>query len=213
MPPPVPLDPHRYLESLQPDRCVLCFLTRSDTHEHLKSLFEECVTDPKSRDNLRDSEGLCRRHAWLAVDLGQSLGLSVIYSDLIQRDLAGLSKKRGLFGKTKPKSCPLCESEKRIDHSHVRHFASAWGHSEALRGAFSKKGVLCLDHLEKTLQEKTAPAHRGSLLETGRKALEPVLKDLNEFLEKQDYHRSREAVGKEGDAWIRAVRMVSGERE
>jgi len=67
--------------------------------------------------------------------------------------------------------------------------------------------------LEKTLQEKTAPAHRGSLLETGRRALEPVLKDLNEFLEKQDYHRSREAVGKEGDAWIRAVRMVSGERE
>jgi hypothetical protein len=50
-------------------------------------------------------------------------------------------------------------------------------------------------------------------LESGKKALETILKDLNEFLGKQDYHRSKDTMGKERDAWVRAVRMISGERE
>src|SRR5579859_4065185 len=209
---PFSLDVDRYLELLQPDRCLLCFLTNSGTHEHLKSLFEESVTDPKSRKSLSGSKGFCRRHAWLAVNLGQSLGLSIIYADLIQKELERLSQKPGLFAKSPNKSCPICESEKRIDHTHVQHFVSAWAQSDQLREAFSRKGVLCLNHLEKTLQEKASPSHRKSLLESVKKALEPVLKDLNEFLDKQDYHRSKEAFGKERDAWIRAVRLVSGER-
>lgn len=52
-----------------------------------------------------------------------------------------------------------------------------------------------------------------SLQETGEKALKGLVKDLNEFLEKQDYHRSQESAGKEWDAWIRAVRMISGEQD
>ncbi|HJT25069.1 MAG TPA: DUF6062 family protein, partial [bacterium] len=79
--------------------------------------------------------------------------------------------------------------------------------------AFVEKGILCLPHLEKSLSQKMEASKKKNLLEAGEKALKRLTKDLNEFLEKQDYHRSHESMGTEWDAWIRAVRMISGEKD
>ena len=206
-------DPDRYIEVLQPGRCSLCFLRHDYVHDHLKSLLEESVTDPLSRDALFQSKGFCNRHAWAAVGQGKQLGMAVIYGSLLEKGLAELASKPKFWGKSKTKPCPLCESESKRDASLVSQFALSWGESEKLHAAFSEKGILCLDHLEKILLEKMDEARRKNLYETGKKALEAVLKDLNEFLGKQDYHRSGESFGAEKDAWIRAVRAISGERE
>jgi hypothetical protein len=209
----LPADPARYLEVLQSDRCPLCFLLHDYVREHLKSLLEESVTDPLSREALFQSRGFCRRHAWQGVQQGKHLGMAVIYGSLLEKGLKELSTKPAFWRQSKTRPCPLCESEKKRDHSHLQQFALAWNQSEKLRKSFSADGILCLNHLEKALAQKMNTAHRKSLLEMGRKALEGLLKDLNEFLEKQDYHRSHESFGKERDAWIRAVRMISGERD
>jgi hypothetical protein len=58
-----------------------------------------------------------------------------------------------------------------------------------------------------------AAVHRKTLRLNAKKALERLAKDLNEFLAKQDYHRSHEALGLERSAWVQAVRMISGERD
>lgn len=208
-----PVDPDKIIETLQPDRCPLCFLTDDYGHEHLKSVLEESVTDPSTRQALFESKGFCRRHAWKAVGQSHPLGLAVIYASLLEAGLKGLGTRRGLFSQRGKKACPICESEKKRDQALVRQFALGWEKSEPLRRAFAQKGILCLPHLERALGEKMAAAHSQTLRETAKKALEGLLTDLNEFLEKQDYHRSHESFGKERDAWVRVVRMVSGERE
>jgi len=206
-------DPDRFIEVLQPDRCPLCFTVRAYIHEHLKSLLDECVTDPSTREKLFQSKGFCRRHAWQGVHQRQSLGMGVIYGSLLEKGLKELSQKSGFWNFKKAKACLLCESEAARDHSAVREFTHCWVESESLRKAFEEKGILCLPHLEKALEQKMAPSHRQKLHELGEKALKGLNKDLNEFLEKQDYHRSHESVGAEWDAWIRAVRMISGEKD
>lgn len=208
-----PVDHGPYLEILQSDRCPLCFLLHDYIHEHLKSVMEESVTDPSTRQALFDSRGFCRRHAWQAVQQGKSLGMAIIYGSLLDKGLKDLSPQPSRWKKNRRKPCPLCRSEEKREESQVRQFALAWCQSEKLRKDFSAKGVLCLNHLEKTLAQKMDPAGRKMLYETGKKALERLMKDLNEFLEKQDYHRSHESLGRERDAWIRAVRMVAGERD
>jgi len=206
-------DPDRYIEVMQVGRCPLCFLLHDYVHEHLKSLLEESVTDPLSREALFRSRGFCNRHAWQGVHQGRHLGMAVIYGSLLEKGLARLSASPKIWGGPKPKPCPLCESEKSRDKANLQQFALSWSESEKLRSAFSERGILCLNHLEKTLAQKMSTLRRKNLYETGKKALELILKDLNEFLGKQDYHRSHESLGPEKDAWIRAVRAVSGERE
>jgi hypothetical protein len=206
-------DVDRFLEVLQPDRCPLCFLVRAYAYEHLKSLLDECVTDPSTREKLSRSKGFCRRHAWQGVHQQQSLGMAVIYNSLLERGLQELSLKPGLWKFKKAVPCLLCESEGARDRSIIREFAHCWSESENLRRVFDVKGILCLPHLEKTLDQKMDSSPRKSLREAGQKALKRLTKDLNEFLEKQDYHRSHESMGREWDAWIRAVRMISGERD
>ena len=202
-----------YIEILQPDRCPLCFTVRSYSYEHLKSLLDECVTDPSTREKLFQSKGFCRRHAWQGVHQRQSLGMAVIYGSLLEKGLQELSQKPRFWKAQKAEACLLCGSETARDHSAVKEFALCWAESEKLRGAFEEKGILCLPHLEKTLGQKMEPSLRQKLRDLGEKALKGLKKDLHEFLEKQDYHRSHESVGAEWDAWIRAVRMIIGEKD
>jgi hypothetical protein len=210
---PRPSDADRFLDILQKDRCPLCFLLNDYAHEHVKSLLDESVTDPVSRDALFRSRGFCRRHAWRAVAQGQGLGMAVIYGSLLEKGLKELKPRPGLFKGKSPEPCPICESEKARDSSALQQFTFAWAESRPLREAFLEKGVLCLLHLEGALARKMDEARRAELYEAGRAALDRLLKELNEFLEKQDYHRSRESMGSERDAWVRAVRMIAGERE
>lgn len=209
---PVLVEPERYLEILQPDRCPLCFLVQNYIQGHMRSLLDECATDPITREDLFRSKGFCRRHAWSAVQQRQSLAMGIIYASLLAKGIEKLSPYRH-WRAPKAKPCLLCESEEKCEQTFQKQFALNWAHSEKLREAFQTRGILCLPHLEGVLNQKLDKPHRESLLEAGKKALEPLVKDLNEFLEKQDYHRSKEASGKEWDAWIRAVRVVNGERE
>lgn len=207
------VDPDRFLDVLQPDRCPLCFIVRTWAYEHLRSLLDECVTDPATRDKLFHSQGFCRRHAWMGVHQRQALGMGVIYGSLLDKGLKELTPQRRFWKKSKAADCHLCASEEERDRSVTKEFALCWEESSALRQAFTEKGILCLPHLERILEQKMTASHHKDLLEKGRKALEKLAIELNEFLEKQDYHRSQEALGKEWDAWVRAVRMISGERD
>jgi hypothetical protein len=174
---------------------------------------EESVTDPQSRETLFQSQGFCRRHAWQGVQQGKHLGMAILYESLLKKGLKDLPSKPSRWNRSQSKPCPICESENKKNLSQVDQFALTWDQSNPLREAFAKNGILCLNHLEKILSKKMGKIPRQTLYENGKKALERLLKDLNEFLEKQDYHRSHESFGQERDAWIRAVRMISGERD
>lgn len=199
------------MEVLQPDRCPLCFQVEDYGQTYLRNLLEESVTDPHTRDQLLKSRGFCRRHAWKAAEPSRALGIAVLYSHLLKAGLTRLPAGSPFWKKQAP--CGVCAEEKSVEKIQVKQFAEGWLLSQKLRDAFESRGILCLPHLEKILARVKNRAARAFLLKTAEKALQPLIKDLNEFLEKQDYHRSQEVMGPEWDAWIRAVRVVAGERE
>ncbi len=209
----VPSEPEQFLEILQKDRCPLCVMVQQYGFDHLKSLLEESVTDPHTRDRLHASNGFCNRHAWQGVHQRQALGLGLIYSGLLERGMKALLHPPRFWKRTRPQICPICQSEASCERVYARQFLAGWSQSESLRQTFKEKGVLCVPHLRILLSLKASPAVREDLKQQGLAALQRVGKDLNEFLAKQDYHRIKEKSGAEGDAWVRAVRLTCGERE
>jgi len=211
------LSTDRYLEALGKDRCPLCFLTASSSIERLKSFLSEYVNDPKVRKTLSASNGFCRRHAWQAVSSGNNaVGVGLVHHALLTEGLEKIGKNPSgfpLFKKTKaPEECPLCSWESHVDDNFSRQFAACWADSPKLREEFDKNGILCLHHLETALRWIPKGAAKDSLAAEGRKALERLLVELKDFLDKQDYRRSHEKDGGEWDSWIRAVRMMVGEK-
>jgi len=205
------LDPDFLLDVLQRDRCALCFTTHQYGQNYLNQLLEEGVTDPQARGRLLKSRGFCRKHAWQAVGQAKALGMAVVYGHLLKEGLKRLDSLSPFTRKAAP--CEVCAAEQSDLDTHTKKLAALWASSSRFREAFGTRGMLCLPHLEKTLGALRKNSDRAQLLKSLEKALEPLIKDLNEFLEKQDYHRSKEAWGPEWDAWIRAVRAVAGERD
>lgn len=209
----VPPEHQRFLEALQPGRCPLCFLIRQYGFDHLKSLLDESVTDPHTRDRLYASKGFCRRHAWQGVQQRQAMGMAAIYAGLLEKELLALARIPRPWRSTRSKPCPICQSEISCEQVYSRQFALGWSRSEELRRVFKEKGILCLLHLKSILGQKAPRTSREDFKKTALLALENLGKDLNEFLSKQDYHRIQEKTGGEGEAWVAAVRMFCGERE
>jgi hypothetical protein len=208
-----PFDHERFRDALQPGRCPLCFLIRQYGFDHMKSLLDESVTDPHTRDRLYASKGFCRRHAWQGVQQRQALGMAAIFAGLLERELQTFNRVPRPWGNARPQPCPICQSEISCEQVYCRQFALGWPRSEELRKAFNEKGILCLPHLRSILGQKMPKAPREELKKAALLALEKLGKDLNEFLSKQDYHRILEKTGGEGDSWVTAVRMFCGERD
>ncbi len=181
--------------------------------DHLKSLLEESVTDPHTRDRLYASRGFCSRHAWQAVKQRQALGIGLIFEGLLQREIQEVESQPRFWKASRTKPCPICQSEDSCEKVYTRQFIQEWSRSVELRQAFREKGILCLPHLKRLIAQKAPKETREEIKRCCLTALEGLRKDLNEFLAKQDYHRIQEKTGAEGDAWVRAVRMVNGERE
>jgi hypothetical protein len=208
----VPSDPERFIEALQPRRCPLCFLVRQYGFDHLKSLLDESVTDPHTRDRLYLSNGFCRRHAWQGVQQRQSVGMAAIYSGLWDKELEAFGRPKKFWRVFGNKICPICESESSCGRVYSNQFAQGWSQSEKLRTAFKEKGILCLPHLKTVLRQIPSPLLKD-FQKIALRALENLKKDLNEFLSKQDYHQIQGKTGGDDNAWVDAVRMFCGDRD
>src|SRR5215208_6410682 len=73
------------LEACREPGCPICRLEQQSVERYLDHQFYENVNSPKWREELRASLGFCHEHAWLGVNqrLGDALGYSIIYRDLI----------------------------------------------------------------------------------------------------------------------------------
>lgn len=210
-----PLGSDRFLEILQPDRCPICFLTSLSEVERLRAFLAEFVNDPAIRQRISASGGFCRPHAWMSVTSGNNpVGVGLVHQALLEEGLAAVEKaaKPSLFNPSPHReSCLMCAWKSQVEDNFARQFGAAWGLDLKLREEFDKNGILCIPHLEKAVGAAPRQA-KASLAEAGRKALQPLMGDLKEYLEKQDHRRAHEKSGAEWDAWIRAVRMRVGEK-
>lgn len=230
---------YKLVEACRETGCPVCRLAQRGVERYLDSQFYENVNSPAWRDQLRASLGFCHEHAWLAVDkrLGDALGFSIIYHDLVSGVLNRLDdggsrarpprrwtslltqvpeSARRLIEKmlaaiTPRKRCPVCEQRDEITRHTVSTLVAELEMPEIVEALQASEG-LCLQHLRIALEHVRDAAACEQLLDIHRTKLEGLKAELAEFIRKSDYRVIAEGFGSEGNAWLRAVRLMIGDR-
>ncbi len=207
---------------------------------YLDNHLYENVNSPAWRDRLRLSLGFCHEHAWLGVQqrLGDALGFAIIYHDILNTVLNHLNDDDGpshtprrwasllgripeqvkatiekmLYAFTPRKRCPVCEHRDETTRALLSVLVEELKGPE-MTGALQASDGLCLPHLRLGLEHIRDRSACEKLLTIHRAKLESLRTELSEFIRKNDYQVIREGFGKEGDAWLRAIDMITGSRK
>jgi len=211
------------LEACRQSGCPICRLEQQSVERYLDNQFYENVNSPKWREGLRASLGFCHEHAWLGVSqrLGDALGYSIIYRDLLNSVLNQLEANNGssrngrenaLDALTPRKRCPVCEQREQATNSYVAALVKELTSAEMIQALQESEG-LCLHHLRVTLEQTRNSSAKEELVNIHREKLASLKAELEEFIRKNDYRAFKEGFGREGDAWLRAIRMMVGNRK
>jgi hypothetical protein len=231
---------YKLLEACRESGCPVCRLEQRTVERYIDSQFYENVNSPRWRDQLRASLGFCHEHAWLAVDkrLGDALGFSIIYHDIISgivRQLDGealpsrFQRRRNtrlgrlpeaarrmveeIMAAVTPRTrCPACEHRDQVTRTNLASLVEELHHAEVADALAASEG-LCLPHLVLALDHVRDDAAAEKLLATQRAKLETLKGELAEFIRKNDYQVMGEGFGSEGNAWLRAIAVVTGSRK
>ncbi|HKY52724.1 MAG TPA: DUF6062 family protein [Anaerolineales bacterium] len=231
---------YNLLEACRAAGCPVCRLEARAIERYLDRKFYENVNTPAWRDHLRASLGFCHEHAWLGVNrrLGDALGFSIIYRDIVNSVLKQLRDKgepahasrkwtsslqkipeqtrnmiaRLLTALTPRKRCPVCEHRDEMTRSVLSVLVDELEKPQ-MRDALEASEGLCLPHLRMALEHIKDVSVSEILLNIHREKLEDLSAELGEFIRKNDYQAIKEGFGSEGNAWLRAVGMVAGSRK
>jgi hypothetical protein len=231
---------YNLLEACRAAGCPICRLEQKSVERYLDHQFYENVNAPAWRDRLRASQGFCHEHAWLGVNgrLGDALGYSIIYRDILNSILVDLHDKdspalpprrrasslrqvpeaaRNLIEKmltalTPRKRCPVCDHRDETTRTALSVFAEELATPEMTNALQASEG-LCFPHLRLALEHVKDLSTCETLLTIHRAKLESLKAELEEFIRKNDYQAIKEGFGREGDAWLRAVGLIAGKRK
>lgn len=203
-------------EALAGATCPVCRCIAEATRRFLDNLMYEFVNDNQTRDRLRATKGFCREHAWTLQKMGDPLGHSILYADLVDSFRQHLEKK-GLIGKHKSAAflagkeehCLACREEREMERRYIFGLLRALNNGE-FREAYRSSAGLCLPHYQLAERQATDGDLRATLREVQIDRMAKLSAELKEFIRKSDYRNVGEPPGEERDAWIRAVGLWVG---
>lgn len=188
------------MEALGQPGCPACRLAARAERRFLETLFYEQVTDPELRGQLRRSSGFCEKHTGMVLRLGDALGCSIIYADLLDEAAKTL---RG--GNTD--HCPACrmgaDAVVRATSTLVSHVSE-----DDVQTAYRTSDGLCLRHLGELTDRNAVGARALEAIE--RERLRHLAEECREFVAKSDYQQIGKTMGAERNAWQRAARKLGG---
>jgi len=227
------------LEACAQPGCPVCRLEQQAVERYLDHLFYENVNDGGVRAHLRGSLGFCREHTSLLLDagLGDALGMSIIYHDVlgtVLKQLSGFKTNQSeptflswLLRRVPPESaanlervrqavsphqtCLACQQKESMGNMVLYELTGVLQNSELLT-AFKKSDGLCLPHLRQACEHVRDGAVLAELLKVEVEKLEKLHTELAEFIRKNDYRFMKEGFGPEGNAWRRAAGLAAGGR-
>ncbi len=226
------------LEALAQPGCPICYLAQRAVTHYIKALFYENVNDIKGREVIRTSLGYCKVHTWELLDasLGNALGVSIIYHDILTNILrrlpepepepakSGVALALGRFSRkfsdqvkasiqsvTPQAPCPACLLQENTAQLAVKALMHALT-DEQVSAALSKSSGLCLPHLRLAFEKTSEPAALAVLLGDSRTRLARLDAQLAEYIRKNDYRFTHEGFGEERDAWKRVIALMGGEK-
>lgn len=192
---------HRLMDALREGGCPMCRLAAEASQSRLRALFYELVNDLPTRERLRAGGAFCPQHTQQALRIGDPLGSSIIYGDLLRRAQdANPSEWRT--------SCLLCEHEAEVVRGMLKVLLE---HIEEpdLCAVYQGSDGLCLPHLRQALARCRRPeAVRLAAME--RDIMAGLVNQCDAFVAKSDYRHSKSLCPGEGDAWKRAARKLGG---
>lgn len=220
--------------------CPACWLSQRTVSKYIYMLFYEHVNDVPLRAGIRASLGYCPEHTWALrnASLGNALGVSIIYHDILTNILRALpasesnvttassGRLSGVFNRLgqnfqrrlqtfraafQPQAqCPACAMRETTLDLILPAFARGLK-TEALVQAYSASTGFCLPHLQRLLLHVDDPAALEILLTLTRQRLEILDVELAEYIRKNDHRFSKETWGSERDAWKRVIPLMAGE--
>ena len=218
------------LSALPQPGCAVCRLAHDVEVQYIRDVLYSQTTAVNTRARLRAARGFCLYHARQLDEIGHALDVSIIYQDILMtlRDvlkkasLRPVAWRRGriknirrvkLSGALAPQGpCPACAHRAELEAVYVETWLDHLPDPEfcaRLRAA----DPLCLTHLRQAIEVVPSPEQFETLREIQIAHWQPLIVELGEFVRKNDYRFHDEQVGKEGNAWIRAVDAVIGTRK
>ena len=209
--------------------CALCRLERDHVQRYLAGFMYEDVTDVDLRAKMRAAQGFCREHCAQAIRVRDSLGLAIIYQDIlstVREDMQAALAAPRLPGRnllrrapspgkqaaqriTARSACPACAVRDEITVAALASLLRNINDS-ALLPVFRQSGALCLPHLRRALAQVTNAAALDTLVERQQEVMAQLDAELAEFIRKHDYRFRHEPMGDERDCWKRAIDMAVG---
>ena len=222
-------------EALEGESCALCHLAQKGVQRFLDHLLYENVNNPEVRRDVRQARGFCNLHAWQLRDRRGSLGIAILHRDVLETVIGQIRRVHlphtqqthlsrvwatlhvsavvELADDSAPQQlCIACRTRKSIETLYAQTLLEHIGDSDIAR-AFSHSGGLCLPHFRQTLQQVKDGIAARKLIAMQLAVWDQLLGELNEFIRKQDYRFRDEGLAAEGDAWLRAIAAISGQRE
>lgn len=222
-----------YFELLEAQRmagCSICRLTQRHVERYLDALLYEAVLDEGLRERLRRSRGFCQEHAaMLRAKPGRSLGIALIYASVLEeivRRLEALEQprlKRAPYGRLRRAKvghpleealaaeapCPACQVRDQAARDYLAQLVAAL-EEEAFREAYAAGDGLCLAHLTQAVALSHDEKALERLLQPQLERYHRLLEEVDEFIRKADYRFREEALGPEGDVWLRVLNAFAG---
>jgi hypothetical protein len=231
---------YRLRDALKKSGCPVCHLIEQSVKRYMDSLLYEGVNDPAVRKKLRNTLGFCNTHAWEMRKLGDGLGQSIIYEDLLgtaEAQMRNLMKSAGSIGRGRAaevrtkrsgngpgagggrftreimmKACPVCDLRLQVEERALSIFITSFGEREFSR-LFRDSAGLCLPHVLSVLKRmENDGVLAGELLEIEIGMIDALRDELREFQRKHDYRYADEGFGEERNSWLRAIQKLAGSR-
>ena len=192
---------YQLLDAMRQPGCPICRLAGWASHRWLESVFYGHVNDAGIREELRRAAGFCSGHTEQVLRLGNPLGGSIIYADVLRHVSDHLAQRP-------PAACPCCMTEATAVSNAV---ATLLEHieEEDVRAAYEAGEGLCLPHLRLALAPRTSRG-RGFLEEHERGRLRALAEECESLVGKSDYEHIGCELGPERNAWRRAAHKLAG---
>jgi len=224
----VPFSYYELLETFPHQGCAVCTLLRDKVDHYLDHLLYERVTRPSTHELFRAAHGLCAVHGDLLLQAkGSALGIAILYRTALKTGLTALgdarrNAKSGLGRLLESASsgsgsalapsqrCPACQQMLELEGLLLETLVD-YVHDEPLMAAYEQSGGLCLPHVQLLMSSTSSNTARDRLGEIQAGHWQRLLEELDLFIEKHDYRRADDSMGRERNSWQRAVQLVSGD--
>lgn len=227
------------LETLAEPGCAICRMGEKAVIRFLENLVYEGANDAQFRAEALLSRGFCNLHGWQLRDChGSGLDVAILSRDVVKAWLRRLesfapeqaptrafSDLRAALGMANgnagaralaealapERPCPACKARDTAEQAYIEELLDHCADPE-ISGGVIKAGGLCLTHFRKVMHTAATAEQAALIAQLQAEAMAPLLQTLEDFICKHDYRFQAEMTATEGESWLKALALLSGQR-